>query len=107
LTPSPSPTSIIGDILNTLSCTLLGTIGSLPGGGQTTITFVNQSDETVKVYELPTLILGQPVLRATIAPGQQYSKNTQAGFAFEVTDLSGECLGIYRAESGGGTAVID
>jgi hypothetical protein len=61
----------------------------------------------VKVYELPTLVLGQPLLRATIGPEQQYTKSTQAGFAFEVTDLSGECLGIYRAASGGGTAVID
>jgi hypothetical protein len=106
-TPTPAPTSIIGDILDALSCTLLGTIGSLPGGAQTTITFVNQSEETVKVYELPTLILGQPVLRATLGPGQQVTRSTQVGFAFEVTEVDGECIGIYRAQAGGGTAVID
>jgi hypothetical protein len=85
----------------------MGTIGSLPGGGQTSITFVNETNETVKIYELPTLVLGQPVLRATIGPGQQYTKSTQAGFAFEVTDLSGTCIAVYRAESDGGTAIID
>jgi hypothetical protein len=85
----------------------MGTIGSLPGGEQTSITFVNQTSETLKIYELPTLVLGQPILRATIGPGQQYTKNTQAGFAFEVTDLSNNCIAVYRAESDGGTAVID
>ncbi|HLG10838.1 MAG TPA: hypothetical protein VI876_03680 [Dehalococcoidia bacterium] len=107
LTPTPTPTTILGGILNALSCTLLGTIGSLPGGGQTSITFVNESEQTVKIYELPTLILGQPVLRATIADGQQYTKSTQAGFAFKVTDLDDNCLGVYRAQAGGGTAIID
>ena len=86
---------------------MLGTTGSLPGGGQTSITFVNESDETIKVYELPTLILGSPVLRATVPSGQQYTRSTQVGFAFEVTDSDDNCIAVYRAVSGGGTAMID
>ncbi len=113
-TPTPTPTSIIGGILNALSCTLLGTIGSLPGGAQTSITFENESGQTVRVYELPVLILDQPILRATIADGDDYTRVTQVGRAFKVTDMDnsgpgndGNCLAVYVAQPGGGTAYID
>jgi hypothetical protein len=68
---------------------------------------VNESGETIKIYELPTLILGSPVLRATVADGDDYTRNTQVGFAFKVTDLDDNCIAVYRAVAGGGTALID
>jgi hypothetical protein len=107
-TPTATPTSIIGQILNSLSCSVLGTIGSLPGGNQTSITFVNESGETIRVYELRQVLdLSPPILRATIPDGDDYTRNTQVGIAFKVTDLSDNCIAVYRAVPGGGTAIID
>jgi hypothetical protein len=78
----------------------------LPGGQQTTITFLNLSGQTVRVYELPLLGLGRNSI-GTIANGEDLSRSTYVGQAFRVEDLDGRCLGVYRAQAGGGTAVID
>jgi hypothetical protein len=105
-TPVPTATSIVGPLLNALSCTLLGTLGSLPGGVGTTITFINQSGQSVAIYELPTLILGSPTLRATLAPGQQATLSTNSGRAFEARK-NGSCIGVYIATGTPSTAIIN
>ena len=102
-TPTAQPTSIIGNVLNLLSCTL-ATSG--PGVNQTSITFVNQSEGTVKIYQLP-ILLGSPTLVATLGEGQQTTINTLSGTAFKVNDDEGRCIAVFRANGQPSYAIID
>ena len=102
-TPTPQPTSIIGNVLNVLSCSLAK---SGQGTNDTTITFINQRDETVMIYELPILI-GPMTLTATLGAGEQTTISTLSGTAFKVTTVEGSCIAVFRANGQPGYAIIE
>jgi len=57
---------------------------SQPSGEQTTITFVNQSEETVQLFWVDTSGIQMPF--ETLGPGQRSSRETMVGHSWCVKD---------------------
>ena len=68
------------------------------------ITFVNQTNETVRVYWLN--FSGQRVLYKSLPAGQSYTQNTYITHPWVVLDPSGKCVGSLTAAMPSQTYVI-
>ncbi len=74
-------------------------------GEQTSIKFINQSNETLVVSWLSGDT--NPVEYARIKPGADWESNTYSGHLWLITRVSGERLATYAAERSAGVAILD
>ncbi len=59
------------------------------------MTFVNRSDAPVDIYWLG--FQGERVPYQHLAPGGRFKQQTFIGHNWLVTDMAGQCVGIFRA----------
>jgi dipeptidyl-peptidase-4 len=78
---------------------------SMGGGNETSITFINRTDDEVEVYWIDPD--RQRRHYATISAGRQHRQNTYARHVWLVTDKSGKNLGVFVATEEAADAVID
>ena len=74
-------------------------------GEETSITFVNRSAETARIFWLDEEGQRQPY--ATLEAGGRQVQHTFAGHVWLATDRTGRPLAVFEAQESGGEAVID
>jgi dipeptidyl-peptidase 4 len=74
-------------------------------GAETSISFVNQLQETVALFWIGQD--GQRQAYGTLSPGARRSQHSYAGHMWLVTRSGGEILAVFEAVEGGGLAQID
>jgi dipeptidyl aminopeptidase/acylaminoacyl peptidase len=74
-------------------------------GEESSITFVNHTDGSVKLFWVD--LGGKRVAYGTIEAGAKFEQNTYAGHVWVVTDAAGRRLAAFEAVEGGGEAVIE
>ncbi len=74
-------------------------------GANTTITFLNKTDEDAVLYWINSE--GQKVEYGSIPSGGRRKQNSYAGHMWLVTDKSGKMLGVFEATADPGLAIID
>ncbi|MDG2126032.1 MAG: DPP IV N-terminal domain-containing protein, partial [Verrucomicrobiales bacterium] len=79
--------------------------GARRNGGDTEITFVNKTKQTVTLFWVSTRENLTPY--GTLAPGSSRAQHTFAGHVWLARGTGGKPLGIYEATDASGTAVID
>jgi hypothetical protein len=77
------------------SCETEANFASRPSKESTGITFVNRSDEPVKIYWLN--FHGERVLYQYLPPGGRHMQKTFIGHNWVVTALTEQCIGIFKA----------
>jgi dipeptidyl aminopeptidase/acylaminoacyl peptidase len=74
-------------------------------GPETSLTFVNRTAETVRLYWLDAEGERQPY--GTLAAGAERDQHTYAGHVWLITDAADRVLAVFEASEEPGTAVID
>ncbi|MFW6169403.1 MAG: DPP IV N-terminal domain-containing protein [Planctomycetota bacterium] len=74
-------------------------------GEETEIVFVNQMDESVKLYWVNNV--KNPRFYTDIKSGQQHRQHTYGGHVWLVTDQDKKTLGVFEAADDPGVAVVD
>jgi VHL beta domain len=77
------------------SCDAEPNFASRPSKQPTGMTFVNRSDEPVKIYWLN--FQGERVLYQYLPPGGRHTQKTFMGHNWLVTTLAEQCIGIFKA----------
>ena len=77
---------------------------SLPGGEETTLTFVNESGEEVELFWIDTA--GKRRSYGRLKNGERRSQQTFAGHLWAVEGRAGKSWGIFEAKMQGGEAII-
>jgi len=77
------------------SCDSEPNYASRPSKEPTGITFVNRSDEPVKIYWLS--FQGERILYQYLPPGGRHTQKTFIGHNWLVTTLAEQCIGIFKA----------
>ena len=75
------------------------------GGGETSVRFINRTDEILKLFWLDTQGRRQPY--GSIDAGTQRDQHTYAGHVWLVVNGEGRVRGLFAAVEEEGTAVID
>lgn len=89
--------------LDPLDCADEATLASPASTTATTIEFVNGTGAAARVYWLNGSATRQ--LYATLDPYEGYIQGTYTAHTWVVTDLSGQCLAIYSADTAHGRAI--
>jgi hypothetical protein len=76
------------------SCDAEPNYASRPSKEATGMTFVNRSDEPVKIYWLS--FQGERVLYQYLPAGSRHTQNTFIGHNWLVTTLAEQCIGIFK-----------
>jgi len=87
------------------SLPVLNRIHPSENGEESSITFINHTDNTVNLIWIDTD--GKRIPYATVDAGKRYEQNTYAGHVWLVTDKAGKRLAAFEAVAGGGEAVIE
>jgi Co/Zn/Cd efflux system component len=90
--------------LQLLSCDQADRLPSQTGTDPTTITFVNLSATTVKLYWIN--FQGARVFYSMVSPNYQVPQQTYAGHTWLVTDQGDSCKAVFVAARDGAQAVI-
>ena len=90
--------------LKAIDCSQASSLSSIKGTQPTTIEFVNQTDEVVRIFWIDY----QGNLRPyrALAPGHSYVQHTYLTHPWLVTDAQGNCLAIFLPNKKPGLAVI-
>lgn len=78
---------------------------SRDGGPETTLTFVNRTTGDARCFWIGAD--GQQRAYATVKPGESYEQHTFAGHVWMVKGPDDQVLGVFEAEAGGGSAILD
>jgi von Hippel-Lindau disease tumor suppressor protein len=84
-----------GDLPSARSCESEPNFASRPSKEPTGITFVNRSDEPVKIYWLN--FQGERVSYQYLPPGGRFTQRTFMGHNWLVTTTAEQCIGIFKA----------
>jgi VHL beta domain len=76
------------------SCDSEASYASRPSKDATGMTFVNRSDEPVKIYWLS--FQAERILYQYLPPGGRHTQQTFVGHNWLATTLDGKCIGIYK-----------
>jgi len=82
------------DLPSAQSCTSEPNYASRPSKEPTGITFVNRSDEPVKIYWLS--FQGERKLYHYLPPGARHTQQTFIGHYWLVASLTEQCIGIFK-----------
>jgi hypothetical protein len=82
------------DLPSAQSCTSEPNYASRPSKEHTGITFVNRSDEPVKIYWLS--FQGERKLYQYLPPGGRHTQQTFIGHYWLVASLNEQCIGIFK-----------
>ena len=80
-------------VLDPASCDAPAFFDAVPGTS-TFVQFVNESSDTINVYETR----GTRILLLTIQPGDAGQRGAEPGTLFTIESASGQCMGKYSAE---------
>jgi dipeptidyl-peptidase-4 len=78
---------------------------SRSAGPETTITFVNQTGNEIRLFWIDTE--GNRQSYGSVRPGERREQHTFAGHVWLVTDPDGRILGVFEATENPGTAIVD
>jgi len=101
---SPPSTAPVGQIpygygMAGLSCSNLGSIGSVTGGASASLEVGDVSDASVRVYYLGTQAQGYPVqFVTTVAPHSSVTLSATDGQDWMVETQGGTCMGVWRLQ---------
>jgi serine/threonine-protein kinase len=101
---SPPSTAPVGQIpygygMAGLSCSNLGSIGSVAGGASASLEVGDVSDASVRVYYLGTQAQGYPVqFVTTVAPHSSVTLSATDGQDWMVETQGGTCMGVWRLQ---------
>jgi hypothetical protein len=82
------------ELASARSCDAEPNYASRPSKEPTGMTFVNRSDEPVKIYWLG--FQGERILYRYLAPGGRHTQQTLIGHNWLVTTLAEQCIGIFK-----------
>jgi hypothetical protein len=82
------------DLASAQSCATEPNFASRPSQEPTGITFVNRSDEPVKIYWLS--FQGERKLYQYLPPGGRHTQPTFIGHFWLVASLTEQCIGIFK-----------
>ncbi|HEX2789385.1 MAG TPA: hypothetical protein VHN17_03070 [Steroidobacteraceae bacterium] len=82
------------ELASAQSCASEPNYASRPSKEATGITFVNRSDEPVKIYWLS--FQGERKLYQYLPPGGRHTQKTFMGHYWLVTSLADQCIGIFK-----------
>jgi hypothetical protein len=83
------------DLASARSCDTEANYASQPSKNATAVTFVNRSDEPVKIYWLN--FQGRRKLYQYLPPGGRHTQQTFIGHKWLITNLAEQCIGIFDA----------
>jgi hypothetical protein len=83
------------DLASARSCAAEPNYASQPSKNPTAMTFVNRSDEPVKIYWLN--FQGERKLYQYLPPGGRHTQRTFIGHKWLITNLTEQCIGIFDA----------
>ena len=83
------------ELVSARACDSEPNYASRPSKQPTGITFVNRSDEPVKIYWLS--FQGERKLYQYLPPGGRHTQQTFIGHNWLVTTLTEQCIGIFKA----------
>jgi hypothetical protein len=83
------------DLPSARSCDAESNYASQPSKSSTAMTFVNRSDEPVKIYWLS--FQGERKLYQYLPPGGRHTQKTFTGHKWLITNLTEQCIGIFDA----------
>ena len=82
------------DLPSAQSCASEPNYASRPSKEPTAITFVNRSDEPVRIYWLS--FQAERILYQYLPPGGRHTQKTFIGHYWLVTSLTDQCIGIFK-----------